>query len=95
MVADGPTVGAAWTPPGDRADVLVLDLNAADTTTTCRALVRRLVDAEGRVIVYTMRDTQDVALSCLDLGAVAFLTVAEGNDRIVAATIAPPRTRRT
>lgn len=93
VIADGPTVEAAWTPPGDRADVVVLDLNTADTTVTYRAMVRRLVDAERKVIVYTMRDTQDVALSCLDLGAVAFLTKAEGNDHLVAATVAAAENR--
>ena len=48
--------------------------------------LRRLVDDDRQVIVHTMRDSQEVALTCLELGAFTFLTKAEGERHLVAAT---------
>jgi len=93
VVAAGASVGVAWTPPGDKADVVVLDLNVEHEAVSYRTTVRRLVDAGRRVIVYTMQEDEDVALSCLDIGVSAFLTKAEGNDHLVAATVAAAENR--
>ncbi|MFI7672261.1 response regulator [Actinophytocola sp. NPDC049390] len=92
VVAAGTSIKCAWTSPGDEADVVILDLNVEENpTVSYRATVRRLVDAGRKVIVYTMQDSEDVALTCLDLGVCGFLTKAEGNDHLVAATVAAAR----
>jgi DNA-binding NarL/FixJ family response regulator len=93
VIAAGTTADVAWTPPGDQADVVVLDLNVGADRAPYQRAVRRLVDAERKVIVYTMQDSEDVALTCLDLGVSAFLTKAEGHEHLVAATIAAVENR--
>lgn len=93
VIAAGTSVDVAWTAPGDRADVVVLDLNVGDERTPYQRAVRRLVDVGRRVIVYTMQDSEEVALTCLDLGAAAFLTKAEGHEHLVAATVAAAENR--
>ncbi|MEW2354014.1 response regulator [Spirillospora sp. NPDC029432] len=87
VVAAGATTGAAWTPPGDTADVVVFDLQLNGGLPAYGEL-RRLVDAGRRVVVYTMRDDERTALTCLDIGASTFLTKAEGRDHLLAATVA-------
>ncbi|MDQ2587919.1 LuxR family transcriptional regulator [Saccharothrix yanglingensis] len=93
VVAAGTSVDVAWTPPGDRADVVVLDLNVGDREAPYQREVRRLVDAGRKVVVYTMQDSEEVALTCLDLGVSAFLTKTEGDEHLVAATIAAASSR--
>lgn len=94
VVAAGTSIKCAWTPPGDQADVVILDLNVEENpAVSYRSTLRRLVDAGRKVIVYTMQDSEDVAMACLDLGACAFLTKAEGNDHLVAATVAAAENR--
>ena len=87
VLASGPTIDVAWTPPGDRADVVVLDLNLGDRSPTDGGHLRRLVDSGRKVIVYTMREDEDLALACLDLGALAFVTKSEGLDHLVAVIV--------
>ncbi|WP_461296750.1 response regulator [Streptomyces harbinensis] len=85
VLAAGPDRSAALHGPGREADVVVLDLQLSPAGPGF-GLLRELV-AEGRaVIVYTVLDTEDAALTALDLGAVGFLTKAEGADHLVAAT---------
>jgi DNA-binding NarL/FixJ family response regulator len=94
VVAAGTSIKCAWVPPGDRADVVVLDLNVEENQAiSYRTTVRRLVDAGRKVIVYTMQDNQEVALTCLELGVCAFVTKAEGDHHLVAATIAAAENR--
>jgi two-component system, NarL family, nitrate/nitrite response regulator NarL len=93
VVAAGQTVDVAWTPPGDGADVVVLDLNVGDERAPYQRAVRSLVDVGRKVIVYTMQDSEEVALTCLDLGASAFLTKSEGHEHLVAATVAAAENR--
>jgi two-component system nitrate/nitrite response regulator NarL len=88
VVASGCSVKAAWTAPGDAAQVYILDLQLTAERSECYGDLRRLVDAGKWVIVYTMCDDEQVALNCLDLGAVTYLTKAEGHEHLVAATIA-------
>ncbi|GAB3874116.1 hypothetical protein GCM10029964_015550 [Kibdelosporangium lantanae] len=80
----GPNVAVAWLEPGDRADVVVLDLQL-DITGPAYGDLKRLVDAGRQVIVYTMREDRDTALTCLDIGAFTYLTKAEGDEHLVAA----------
>ncbi|SDZ36420.1 DNA-binding response regulator, NarL/FixJ family, contains REC and HTH domains [Amycolatopsis xylanica] len=88
VVATGPADKAAWVPPGDTADVVVFDLQLSGQPGPSYGALRRLVDAGRQVIVYTMRDDEQAALTCLDIGAFTFLTKAEGKDHLVAATVA-------
>jgi DNA-binding NarL/FixJ family response regulator len=88
VLADGATVDVAWTEPGNGADVVVLDLNIGGA-----APLRRLVDVGRKVVVYTMREEEEVALSCIDIGAAAFLTKAEGQAHLVSATMAAADSR--
>ncbi len=92
VLADGATVDVAWTAPGDRADVVVLDLNVGGDDSYAVPL-RRLVDAGRKVVVYTMREEEEVALVCIDTGAAAFLTKAEGQAHLVSATLAAADSR--
>jgi DNA-binding NarL/FixJ family response regulator len=84
VVASGVDVGVAWLPPGNTADVVVLDLQLG-VDGLAYGNLKRLVDAGRQVVVYTMRDDRDVALACLDIGAFTYLTKAEGEDHLVAA----------
>lgn len=87
VVATGSSVRAAWTAPGDAADVVVLDLQLGMGGLVFGDL-RRLVDAGRQVIVFSMRDDEETVVRCLDLGAVTFLTKSEGREHLVEATMA-------
>ncbi|MBF9130777.1 response regulator transcription factor [Plantactinospora sp. S1510] len=83
----GPTVATAWLPPGNGADVVVFDLQL-DLTGPAYGDLKRLVDAGRQVVVYSMRADRETVLNCLDIGAFTYLTKAEGEDHLVAATLA-------
>ncbi|MFG3409418.1 response regulator [Streptomyces sp. NPDC048142] len=87
VVAAGASVREAWNAPGDTADVVVLDLQLGEPGSAFSSL-RRLVDAGRQVVVYSMRDDEKTALTCLDLGAATFLTKSEGQEHLVEATLA-------
>ncbi|MDJ1131105.1 response regulator [Streptomyces iconiensis] len=87
VVAEGQDAAAALTAPGREADVVVLDLQLAHGT-LAYGVLRGLVAQERQVIVYTMQDSQEAALTCLDLGAFTYLTKGEGEHHLVAATLA-------
>ncbi|GLZ30371.1 hypothetical protein Lesp02_25600 [Lentzea sp. NBRC 105346] len=84
VVEVGATPAVAWTGPGGAADVIVFDL-MLDGQVPAFGDLRRLVDAGRQVIVYTMRDDRDSVLTCLDIGAFAYLTKAEGPDHLIPA----------
>lgn len=84
VVDSGPTVAVAWTGPGGGADVVVFDLQLGSVAPAYGDL-RRLVDAGRQVLVYTMREDRDTALSCIDIGAFGYLTKAEGPAHLIAA----------
>jgi DNA-binding NarL/FixJ family response regulator len=86
VVASGPDLGAAWTPPGSAATVVVLDLHLAGAATPAFGDLRRLVAAGRRVVVYSMREDAATVLTAIDLGAWTYLTKAEGARHLVAAT---------
>ncbi|MBW4718535.1 response regulator transcription factor [Saccharothrix obliqua] len=84
VVADGEDVKAAWLGAGADADVVVLDLHLGGPTPALGDL-RRLVEAGRRVVVYSMRADDEIALQCLELGALCYLTKAEGAEHLVPA----------
>jgi DNA-binding NarL/FixJ family response regulator len=84
VVASGPNVGVAWLEPGARAGVVVFDLQLGRSVPAFGDL-KRLVDANRQVVVYTMREDQQTALSCLDIGAFTCLTKSEGEDHLIPA----------
>jgi DNA-binding NarL/FixJ family response regulator len=90
VVSAGATPAAAWVPPGDEADVVVFDLQLKLSTPAYGEL-RNLVDAGRQVIVYSMRDDRDSALTSLDIGAFTYLTKAEGQNHLVPAIEAAAR----
>ncbi|MGC7094372.1 response regulator [Amycolatopsis lurida] len=84
VVAEGEDVRAAWIGDGARADVVVFDLHL-NSTTPAMGDLRRLTEAGRRVVVYSMRADDDIALQCLELGALCYLTKAEGDEHLVEA----------
>jgi DNA-binding NarL/FixJ family response regulator len=84
VVDSGASVAIAWTEPGGSADVVVFDLQLGGPVPAFADL-RRLVDAGRQVVVYTMREDRDTALSCIDIGASGYLTKAEGPAHLIAA----------
>jgi DNA-binding NarL/FixJ family response regulator len=84
VIAAGPDLSVAWTAPGRRVRIVVLDLQLAPGKPAYGDL-RRLVDAGRQVVVYSMRDDATTPLICLDLGAFTYLTKAEGQTHLVAA----------
>lgn len=84
VVDSGPTLAVAWLDPGRDADVVVLDLQL-DRTGPAYAELKRLVDAGRRVVVYSGRTDRETVLNCVDIGALTYLTKAEGEEHLVAA----------
>lgn len=92
VVAEGEDVRAAWLGEGAGADVVILDLNLGGPTPVLGDL-RRLVEAGRRVVVYSMRADDGIALRCLELGALCYLTKAEGAVHLVEAVHAAARNK--
>ncbi|MCP3804992.1 response regulator transcription factor [Allokutzneria sp. A3M-2-11 16] len=90
VLGRGPDAGAAWHDPGRAADVVVLDLYLTGPGPGYGDL-RRLADSGRPVVVYTMREDQDIALTCLELGAATYLTKAEGEAHLIEAIRAAAR----
>ncbi|RSM79764.1 DNA-binding response regulator [Amycolatopsis sp. WAC 01375] len=84
VVAEGEDVRAAWIGEGARADVVILDLHLNSTTPAIGDL-RRLIEAGRRVVVYSMRADDETVLQCLELGALSYLTKAEGAEHLLEA----------
>jgi two-component system, NarL family, nitrate/nitrite response regulator NarL len=85
VAAAGQDVRVAWLGEGADADVVILDLHLGGPTPALGDL-RRLAQAGRRVVVYSMRADDDIALQCLELGALSYLTKAEGADHLLQAT---------
>ena len=85
IVAAGADSSVAWLPPGDQADVVVLDLERSGSAAPAWGELRRLTDAGRQVVVHARRADGDAMARCLDLGALAHLTKAEGEQHLVAA----------
>ena len=82
LVASGEDPEVAFGSPAGA--VVVLDLHLGGVTPATSAL-RRLVEDGRRVVVYSMRADDEIALQCLELGALSYLTKAEGADHLVQA----------
>ena len=87
VAAAGDDVRVAWVGDGARADVVILDLHLGGPAPATGEL-RRLVQAGRRVVVYSMRADDEIALQCLELGALSYLTKAEGAEHILQAATA-------
>ncbi|MET9662583.1 response regulator transcription factor [Streptomyces sp. NPDC006510] len=87
VVASGDDVRVAWTGAGATADVVILDLHLGGPTPAMSEL-RRLAQAGRRVVVYSMRADDEIALQCLELGALSYLTKAEGAEHLLEASVA-------
>ncbi|MGW2256385.1 response regulator [Streptomyces sp. NPDC001780] len=87
VVAKGGSLSAATTGPGGDADVVILDLQLGSGL-PAYAELRQLVAQKRQVIVYTMQDSAQAALTCLDIGAFTYLTKAEGEGHLLQATLA-------
>ncbi|MFH8369652.1 response regulator [Streptomyces sp. NPDC018031] len=87
VVAEGSDVSVALHGPGRTANVVVLDLMLRDGRFAYDEL-HELVTQERKVVVYTMRDSQEAALTCMDLGSATFITKAEGQRHLVKAILA-------
>ncbi|MEU4449188.1 response regulator transcription factor [Actinosynnema sp. NPDC050801] len=85
VAAAGDDVRVAWLGEGADADVVILDLHLGGPAPALGDL-RRLAQAGRRVVVYSMRADDDIALQCLELGALSYLTKAEGADHLLQAT---------
>jgi DNA-binding NarL/FixJ family response regulator len=93
LIAEGESITTAWTPPGDSADVIVLDLELRPGVPAYED-IRRLADDGRRVVVYTHRQDNQAALTCIDNGATTYLTKQESSDHLVAAVHAAAAGRR-
>lgn len=81
VVASGEDVRIAWTGEGATADVVILDLHLGGPTPAMGEL-RGLAETGRRVVVYSMRADDEIALRCLELGALSYLTKAEGAEHL-------------
>lgn len=84
LVASGEDPGVAWTGPGAQAQVVVLDLHLGGVAPATSEL-RKLVEDGRKVVVYSMRADDEIVLQCLEIGALSYLTKAEGADHLVQA----------
>ena len=91
VVATGRSARVAWLPPGDAADVVVLDLKTRPATSY--ADLRRLARHGRRLVVYTDVETSAAARTCLDLGAATVVSKSEGAAVLIAAIAAVSRDR--
>ncbi|NKI40409.1 response regulator [Streptomyces physcomitrii] len=87
VAASGEDVRVAWTGEGATADVVILDLHLGGPAPALSEL-RRLAEAGRRVVVYSMRADDEIALQCLELGALSYLTKAEGAEHLLEAAAA-------
>ncbi|SDF75765.1 DNA-binding response regulator, NarL/FixJ family, contains REC and HTH domains [Lentzea fradiae] len=84
LVASGEDAGVAWEGPGADASVVVLDLHLGGVAPALPEL-RKLVEDGRRVVVYSMRADDDVVLQCMEIGALSYVTKAEGAEHLVQA----------
>lgn len=84
VIAEGDSVMAAWTAAGAGADVVVLDLELCPGVPAYDDL-KKLSTAGRKVVVYTHRQDQVAALTCIDNGATTYLTKQESYEHLVTA----------
>lgn len=84
VVADGATIDVALAGPGALTDVVVLDLQLEPGRPNLDGL-QRLVDAGRRVVVYTQYADDTLAVQCVTVGALAYVTKRELEEHLVRA----------
>jgi DNA-binding NarL/FixJ family response regulator len=84
VVASGPDVDVAFAGPGRHADVVILDLQLGKPDPTLRGL-RRLINARRRVVMYTQIVDHGMALRCIRIGALAYVTKGEAEGHLMLA----------
>lgn len=78
-----PTEYFAWhSEASDPADVVLLDLQIDGNKPEFETL-QRMADSGQRVVVYSHLTADEVILTCLDLGAVSYLTKSEGKRHLI------------
>lgn len=65
-------------------DVVVLDLQL-DSSAPDLSAIKRLSDDGRRVIVFSQHTASAIVMECLDLGAVTYLSKAEGREHLIKA----------
>ncbi|MEV4061730.1 response regulator transcription factor [Nonomuraea dietziae] len=90
LIDAGDRLADVWTGPGAAADVVIFDLELVPGLPNFGEL-RRLVDIGRRVIVYSQHTEDAIAIKCVDLGALAYLTKREGPEHLVPAIRAAAR----
>ena len=91
VVAAGSDLSVAWLEPGRSVPVVVMDLQLGGAP--AYADLSRLVEHGRQVVVYSMREDSDTALTCLEIGAFTYLTKAEGQAHLVDAVRAAAESR--
>lgn len=84
LIDAGGRLADVWTGRGAGADVVIFDLELVRGVPDFGEL-RRLVDSGRRVVVYSQHADDSTVLTCIDLGALAYLTKSEGQDHLVPA----------
>ena len=79
-----------WTGPGAGADVVIFDLGLASASPGFDEL-RHLLDDGRNVVVYTQEVSNQTAIRCIDMGALAYVTKLEGREYLVPAVRAAAR----
>ncbi|MEV4802352.1 response regulator transcription factor [Nonomuraea sp. NPDC049421] len=90
LIDAGDRLAEVWTGPGAGADVVIFDLELVPGMPDFGEL-RRLVDSGRRVVVYSQHIEDSIAIKCVDLGALAYLTKREGPEHLVPAIQAAAR----
>ena len=91
VVAAGSDLSVAWLEPGRSVPVVVMDLQLGGAP--AYADLSRLVEHGRQVVVYSMREDSETALTCLEIGAFTYLTKAEGQAHLVDAVRAAAASR--
>jgi len=91
LIAAGPTVEEVIAGEGANADVLILDLNLAGTSTVDR--VGWLAASGHRVVIFSQETDEATILAVLDNGARAYLAKHEGGEHFVNTIVAVAQDR--
>jgi DNA-binding NarL/FixJ family response regulator len=84
LVDAGGRVAGVWTGPGADANVVILDPELVPGDPGFNEL-RRMVGSGRHVIVYAQHFDRAVAIRCIDLGALAYVTKRDGREYLIAA----------